>query len=223
MTDTIRHHLTDAILMGYAAGSLPEAFNLVVATHVSMCDECRARLMEFEALGGEVLEETGSAPVADSSWAATLALIADDGWPPARGSGRPPVRSTRAAGVFPSPLQDYVGGDLGAVRWSRLGGGVAQAILPTASDASVRLLRIPGGVKVPDHGHRGLELTLVLQGAFRDERDRFGPGDVEVADASTIHQPVAETGPDCICLAASEAPLRFRNWLPRMAQSFLRI
>ena len=29
----IKHHLTDALLMGYSAGSLPEAFNLVVATH----------------------------------------------------------------------------------------------------------------------------------------------------------------------------------------------
>ncbi len=44
----IRHHLSDAILMGYAAGSLPEAFNLVAATHISLCDECRARMMEFE-------------------------------------------------------------------------------------------------------------------------------------------------------------------------------
>ena len=41
---------------------------------------------------------------------------------------------------------------------------------------------IPAGTAVPDHGHRGTELTLVLQGAFRDETDRFGPGDVEIAD-----------------------------------------
>ena len=36
---TIRHHLSDQLLMAYAAGQLPEAFNLVVATHVSLCDE----------------------------------------------------------------------------------------------------------------------------------------------------------------------------------------
>ena len=33
MTKDIRHHLNDALLMGYAAGTLPEAFDLVVATH----------------------------------------------------------------------------------------------------------------------------------------------------------------------------------------------
>jgi putative transcriptional regulator len=213
----IRHHLTDATLMGYAAGSLPEAFDLIVAAHVSMCDDCRARLAEFEALGGEVLEEQGAAAVQESSLAATLALIADPGWSPA------PPRPAQSRGVLPAPVRDYVGGDLDRVRWQRLGGGVAQAILPTGRDASVRLLRIPGGVRMPDHGHRGTEMTLVLQGAYSDSADRFGPGDVEIADAAMTHQPVAEPGVDCICLAATDAPLRFRSLMPRLAQGFLRI
>ena len=76
---------------------------------------------------------------------------------------------------------------------------------------------------MPDHGHRGMELTLVLQGAFRDETDRFGPGDVEIADESLDHTPVAEAGVDCICLAATDARLRFNALIPRLAQPFLRI
>jgi putative transcriptional regulator len=150
------------------------------------------------------------------SLAATLAMIAD-GAPEAR----PVVK--RRGGVFPAPLQDYVGGDLDAVKWRRVGGGVSDAILRTKGDATVRLLRIPGGVAVPDHGHRGMELTLVLQGAFRDDTDHFGAGDVEVADDALVHKPVAEAGMDCICLAATDAPLRFNALIPRLAQPFLRI
>lgn len=213
----IRHHLTDALLMGYSAGCLPEAFNLVVATHVSLCDECRARLLEFDCLGGEILENAGTAELAESSLAATMALIADSAWEPR------PVRRAPAGGVFPAPLRDYVGGDLDKVRWRRIGGGVSQSIIRTAGSATVRLLRIPGGVAVPDHGHRGLELTLVLQGAFRDESARFGVGDVQVADEAMVHEPVAEPGPDCICLAATEAPLRFNSFVPRVAQRVMRI
>ena len=48
--DQINYHLTDDLLMGYASGILPEAFSLVVATHISLCDECRARLASFEAI-----------------------------------------------------------------------------------------------------------------------------------------------------------------------------
>ena len=225
----IRHHLSDALLMGYSAGQLPEAFNLLVATHISMCDDCRARLESFDALGGALLEDcldtieqAGAAPGDDrpveDSLAATMARIRAAG-PVLR---EKPRRESRK-GLFPAPLAQYVGGDVDAVRWRSVGGGVRQAILRTDGKASARLLRIPGGVSVPDHGHRGTELTLVLQGAFRDEFDRFGPGDVEIATEAEEHTPVAEEGADCICLAATDAPLRFNAALPRLLQPFLRI
>ena len=214
---TIRHHLSDALLMAYSAGQLPEAFSLVVATHVSLCDDCRSRLMAFDTIGGALIEDAAEARMADDSLEATLARIS--GGPQAE-----PARATRSlGGVFPAPLRDYVGGDLSAVRWRSVGMGVRQAILKTDSGATARLLHIPAGQAVPDHGHRGMELTLVLQGAFRDTEDRFGPGDVEIATEDLEHTPGAEVGADCICLAATDAPLRFNRLIPRIAQPFLRI
>lgn len=213
---TIRHHLSEEILMAYSAGDLPEAFALVVATHVSMCDECRARAEAFDALGGAIVEDT-MVDMEAGSLEACMARI-----------GSIPQANARAlrlmTGVLPAPLVDYVGGDLGAVKWRPLGMGVRQSILRTADpSASVRLLAIPGGAAMPDHSHSGLELTLVLQGAFRDQTDRFGRGDVEIADASIEHTPVAEAGQTCICLAATAGPLKFNALLPRLTQSFFRI
>jgi len=213
---SIRHHLTDQLLLAYAAGDLPEAFNLVVATHVSLCDDCRARLASFEAVGGAMLEMADVAEMSEASLMACLDRI--DGL--SQANARRPLKR---AGIFPAPLADYVGGGPNKVKWRNLGMGVRQAILPTGKDASARLLYIPGGQAVPDHGHRGLELTLVLQGAFRDEKDRFGPGDIEIADEAMEHTPVAEEGEVCICLAATDAPLRFNAIIPRLAQPFLRI
>jgi putative transcriptional regulator len=213
----IRHHLSDPLLMAYSAGQLPEAFSLVVATHVSLCDECRSRLLAFDAIGGALIDEADEARMAEDSFEATMARIS--GMPQAM-----PVQASRSMGaVFPAPLRDYVGGDLSAVKWRSVGMGVRQAILKTESGATARLLHIPAGQAVPDHGHRGMELTLVLQGAFRDTEDRFGPGDVEIATEDLEHTPVAEPGVDCICLAATDAPLRFNRLIPRIAQPFLRI
>lgn len=76
---------------------------------------------------------------------------------------------------------------------------------------------------MPDHGHRGLELTLVLQGSFADEVDHFGRGDIEIAGDDLDHQPVAGTEADCICLTATDAPLRFNGLIPRIVQPFLKI
>lgn len=215
---TIKHHLTDALLMGYSAGSLPEAFDLVVATHISVCDDCRARLAEFDALGGEVMMGGDSVDMSADAFAKTLAAISAEAPEAVK-----PARIRRSKDVFPSPLRDYIGGDVDAVRWRRVGGGVRQMILKTDGQATARLLYIPSGVAVPDHGHNGTELTLVLQGAFRDETDSFGVGDIEVANEDLKHTPIAQGDMDCICLAATDAPLRFSGLLPRIAQPFVRI
>ena len=215
----IRHHLSDALLEGYSAGTLPEAFNLLVATHVSLCDERRAGRRARATGGGARRPGAAPAPLAEGALAATLARLKGE-VPAPRPAPRP---APQPAAVFPAPLREYVGGDAGAVRWRPVGGGVRQAILATAGAASARLLYIPGGVAVPDHGHRGMELTLVLQGAFRDETDRFARGDVEIADESLEHTPVAEAGEPCICLAVTDAPLRFNSLIPRLLQPFLKI
>ncbi len=212
----IQHHLTDSLLMAYASGNLSEGFSLVVATHISLCDECRARMEGFEAVGGALIEHE-SVAVDPGSLEATLALIERG-----LGTSSPAIRTSPNA-IFPSPLQDYTGGDLDSVAWKSVGGGVKQAILETDQDTSVRLLSIPGGAAMPDHGHQGMEMTLVLKGAFKDEEDRFGRGDIEIADEDLHHTPIAEEGETCICLAATDAPLRFSGWLPRIAQPFLKI
>ena len=212
---TIKHHISDSLLMAYSAGQLPEAFNLVVATHLSLCDDCRVALGAFDAIGGALVEGGDEAAVSDAALDATLAMIA----------AQKPIADVRLRehGIFPAPLADYVGGDLSAVKWRSLGMGVRQAILPTAKGASVRLLHIPAGQAMPDHGHRGMELTLVLQGAFSDGVGRYNRGDVDVETEKTQHTPVAEEGLPCICLSATDAPLRFTGFIPRILQPLFKI
>ena len=216
---SINHHLSDDILMAYSAGTLPEAFNLMVASHVSLCDECRARVESFDAVGGAVLEDSALSPVAisDDAFAATMALIAGGAVDSAQ------TRPIFHDSVLPAPVQDYVGGGLSDIKWRPVGMGVKQAILPTSKDASARLLYIPAGAAMPDHGHKGLEMTMVLQGAFIDDGERFARGDVEMADSDLDHTPVADIGEDCICLAVSDGALQFKSLLPKIAQPFLRI
>jgi putative transcriptional regulator len=216
--NNVKHHLTDSLLMAYSAGTLPEAFNLIVAAHISLCDECRAQLASFDSVGGALLEESDAALMAEDSFAETMRLITSGALAPLPKPSRPAGRA-----VLPAPVRDYVGGDLDKVKWQSIGMGVKQSILRTSKDASIRLLYIPAGTAVPDHGHRGMELTLVLQGAFVDETDRFGPGDIEIADEELNHTPIADIGEDCICLAATDAPLRFNKLIPRIAQPFFRI
>ncbi|AEI95756.1 ChrR family anti-sigma-E factor [Roseobacter litoralis] len=217
MTDTIKHHLNDAVLMAYSAGTLPEAFNLIVAAHLSLCDSCRAQAESFDALGGALLEQNADTDMDNNSFANTMDLIAG-------GDIAVTVPAAEMTpGVLPKPIQDYVGGDLDSIKWKPIGMGVKQAILPTSKDATARLLLIPAGTAMPDHGHKGTEMTMVLKGAFQDDDGYFARGDVEIADSDLHHTPVADIHEDCICLAVADAPLEFNRLLPKIAQRFLRI
>ena len=208
----INHHVSEELLVAYAAGALPYPFALVVATHLSMCDECRVRLAAHETMAGLIVEETAAMDVDPDLKSRVLAML-DEPAPVA-----PPVQG---AGIFPAFLFEAL--NFEPPRWKHLGFGSRQSILSDDNQGSVRLLYIPAGQAVPDHGHNGLELTLVLQGAFSDSTGRFGVGDLEIANDDLEHTPIAEEGEPCICLAATDASLRFNSLIPRLLQPILKI
>lgn len=210
--NNISHHITDELLLDYAAGRLSEVFSLVVASHVSLCDECRARLTAHEMAGGVLIDTDEGAELSDGLLDGVMGQL-DNAVKEA------PVY--KRSSIFPAPVMEALKGR--PPKWKPLGRGVRQSILKHDKSGSVRLLYIPPGLNVPDHTHGGLELTLVLQGSFSDEAGRFGVGDVEVANDDVEHQPVAGKGEACICLAATDAPLRFNSFVPRLFQPLFRI
>jgi putative transcriptional regulator len=175
-------------------------------------------LAACDAVGGVLLDvtDTPKTQMQPDSFAATMAIIE-------QGESTATAPIAKKTSLLPIPLQDYIGGDLSEVKWRPIGMGVRQAILPTSAQASARLLMIPAGAAMPDHGHHGLEMTMVLQGAFQDEDGYFARGDVDIADSDLEHTPMADIHEDCICLAVSDAPLRFKGIFPRIIQSFIRI
>ena len=208
----ITHHIADDLLRAFATGNLPHPFAVVVAAHLSLCDACRAEAEAVEMLGGALLD--GIAPVAVSAGAGQRLIAAVQAAPPM-------PDAPAGSGIFPAAVMQALGGQ--PPKWRMLGGGIRQQILSADTQGSLRLLYIPPGRAVPEHSHGGLELTLVLQGSFSDSQGRFGRGDVETAHDDIDHQPIA--GPDgpCICLAATDAPLRFRGMIPRLLQPLFRI
>lgn len=219
---SIKHHPSEAAVLDYVAGALDEAWSLAIATHLALCPDCRRLADKFEAMGGALIDEAPMTDVAPSDLDAVMARLDDDVEAPAR-----PKAAPRPAGrppVLPEPLRSYAGGDIDSLRWRRLGGGAEQLILDIPSSPAVaRLLRIPAGRPVPEHSHRGAEMTMVLAGAFSDVTGRYDRGDLQEADETLQHQPHAAPGEDCICLAVTDAPLRFKNIVARIAQPFLRI
>lgn len=216
----IDHHIPDEILLAYASGSAPEAWSLIVATHLALCPQCRERVSEHERMGGSLLESLPPEALTEDAFDLLMKKI--DGQPEQEVTVKEPV--VRVPSVLPEPLRSYVGGDLHALKWRRLGKGVLHIPIETKDgQAQARLLKVPAGKPVPTHGHNGDELTLVLTGSFKTHQGEFRRGDIETADGDVEHTPMAGEGEDCICLAVTDAPLRFKSLGAKLVQPFIGI
>ncbi len=217
----IVHHPDSATLVSYAAGNLDEGFATLVAAHVAQCSICRAALRKIESVGGALLETVDDAPVSYSALERTLSQLDQT----SADEIRVPAPNAKKISDVPAPLARLLDGGLDDIAWKTVAPGVAKYPLPVSRAARSRLtmLKIAPGTKVPDHGHGGMELTLVLKGSYRDTFGRFGPGDLADLDEHVEHQPVVDSNEPCICVVATEAPTRFTNVFGRLLQPIVGI
>lgn len=215
----IEHHVSDDLLLEYAAGALDEASSLLIATHLALCPPCRAVVRDAEAMGGALLDGEPPEAMSERSPNNVLERVAR---PPAD----PAVRANTHGGAdrwaganLPQPLRGYVTETLSQRPWRRIAPGLRQLVLGTASGpTTARLFHLAPGKRIPVHSHRGLELTLVLQGTYRDECATFARGDVAQLDDLVTHRPVVDPSEECLALAVTQAPLRFRSTVMRLIQ-----
>jgi putative transcriptional regulator len=204
----IKYHPAPENLLSCSAGSMPEALAAVMASHLDMCPQCRSELSVFDALGGALLQEIQ--PVAlENPFTGQHKVLAEKSHSLAE-----------AIGDVPRPLQHIVGHSLADIDWSRIGIGIWQHLLPLSQtgDASLRLIKVSPGQKLPDHGHSGAEMTLVLRGAFGDQLGFYRAGDVIELDEDAEHAPIADASLGCICLVATSGKLRFKGIAGRFVQ-----
>lgn len=215
---TITHHIDQTTLVAYSAGTLPSGLNLVVKAHLELCARCRKDVIAANEIGASFLDDVTE--VDSSSKTTVMAKIQT------ATLHRLPIARGVAESDLPRALHSILGTtDLSRLKWRKSGPGVAMVKLPMESGEQgfFGLLRIQPGHKVPDHGHSGTELTLILRGAYQDEIGHFARGDIADLDESVSHTPVATGEEACICLVANDAPTRFRSWPARFAQRFIGI
>ncbi len=211
----IAHHIDDATLMSYVAGSLPEALSAVVVTHLAVCGECRSKVHEMDLIGAALLSN-----LQPSALGSDMPRTPRRDPLPRVDEGDEILAAVERSGDVPGPLSRLVGSDLSSVRWKRLGLGVwhLPIQLSGSSHGDLRLLKIAPGQVMPEHGHGGTELTMVLAGSYSDEIGTYHPGDVADLDDEVEHSPVADRKLGCICLIASEEKARFKGPFARFVQ-----
>ncbi|WP_298632797.1 ChrR family anti-sigma-E factor [uncultured Umboniibacter sp.] len=197
----MNHHPSNEVLLKHASGLLTDSLGLIVACHIDMCESCCKTYKQYESLAAEMVVESSGEQVSPELFdrmMASLDQVRDVEADPATVPG------------LPKPLWRLVPQGLDQLNWKGMFKSVQTFDVETGDPRYVgRFYKILAGSKLPQHSHRGNEITLVLKGSFSDEMGRYNEGDFIVANETTEHQPVAGMEEDCICFAVLDAPIRF--------------
>ena len=122
-------------------------------------------------------------------------------------------------------MSNYINTSIEDIKWKSLVPGIKQINLDIKSKkaGTVRLLNISPGKTILSHSHSGIEMSLILQGSYTDEKGHFSVGDAFDLDRETSHQPYIDSKENCIALIATEGPLIYEGALGKALQPFIGI
>ncbi len=229
----VRHHPSGSMLLAHAAGAHTWPMSISIAAHLQMCTLCRQKAYDLNDIGGALLEsvpEEKPSPEAFRRLMGKIEQRSDNPRPvrlpakatdkekePARPTGKRRSASTRCsedllAAPLPRVLRALLPRD-GQLTWNRVTPSLRIARINVGQGADqIAFYHIAAGGKVANHGHRGLEVTLVLSGNFSDAVGLYSPGDFVVKDEGDIHRPTATQDQACVYLSVAQASMVRHGW-----------
>lgn len=194
------------LLAEYASGAAPVGTSLLIACQLTKAPESRARVGEMERIGGALLKDEAAAPLSDQCLEAVMARLDD----------APCATScTNTDGPLPQPLVKAIPVPFDDIPWSFRLPGVHEYILDGYGEEKVSILRARPGSAVPQHTHRGRELTLVMSGVLQDGDGVYRAGDVASNDEDDDHRPRIIGDEMCYCLTVLNGNLHFTGTFSR--------
>ncbi|MFN2375834.1 MAG: ChrR family anti-sigma-E factor, partial [Candidatus Binatia bacterium] len=212
-----RHHPQEDLLLSHATCHEHPAVGLLMATHARLCAECREAIDDLEVIGSAFLDGEEEMPVSACARERTLAAIAGS-----RGTRPPVAAASGAAESGRAELAAKVDFVL-SLRQSREKGkwhwrapGVREVRMPLQwNGIPVTVAQLRSGLHIPQHTHKGRELTLILCGSLTDDRATYAAGDVLDYDSSVSHEQFVGSEEDCLCLVVNESRLVPQTMLGR--------
>ncbi|AZG35944.1 MULTISPECIES: ChrR family anti-sigma-E factor [Shewanella] len=218
----INYHPDPHLLSLHAKGELPLSMSMAISAHAEFCQHCQQQLDQMTiTLSDQQFNTTAAPQSVDSTDNNQLdALLAqflnstldtleaaqpntdnsiEDNSVSIKGHHYPLPR------VFRKKINASWQG-IGKVSRLRLDTGEPQA--------RASLLHIAANGEIPEHTHKGAELTLLLAGEFSDCYNTYKPGDFMLLDKEHQHSPKTLEG--CLCYTIVDAPLYFTKGISKL-------
>lgn len=218
-------HPTQEMLEKFANGELPATLAAAVSIHAEMCSECRAQISAYTEQQADsgfngVSSHASSANVNEKDAFAGIdiddmiaAITATDEIDIALEDKEKTITVKGKEYVLPRALTNMT-----MSNWSSIGKLARSRVELGEGEIRASLLQIQPGGSVPEHTHKGFELTLLLDGSFEDDMGVYGPGDFIVLDGKHTHNPVSHEG--CLCYTVSNDAQHFTQGINKLLNPF---
>lgn len=216
----IKYHPQHELLSLHIKGELPLSMSLAISAHAELCDICQQKLnriteCETAATFDNNIESNISVDL-DSEMSSLLAHMMQETLDeldanPAQPYNEGVTEVTVKDQSYPLPraFRHQIN-----AQWQGIG-KVSRLRLNTGEEqARASLLHIAPQGEIPEHTHKGSELTLLLAGEFSDEYNTYRPGDFMLLDENHQHSPKTMTG--CLCYTIVDAPLYFTKGFSKL-------
>ncbi|MBU2872113.1 ChrR family anti-sigma-E factor [Colwellia sp. E2M01] len=232
----ITHHPKFELIQLFVNGQLPASLSAAIAIHADMCPKCQQQIallteqmaevsFEEDSLQADLEQSltTDNDSTADYSTdltdEETLESLSIDDMVDAITMSDELAQTTVAADktiiyqnenyVLPKTLSSMTLG-----KKATIGKLSRTRIQLNENEVRTSLLQIAPGGGVPEHTHKGFELTLLLEGSFHDEKGEYVKGDFIMLDSSVQHHPISKDG--CLCYTVANDALHFTQGINKL-------
>ena len=220
----INRHPSLEHLLSFAEGSLSSGESLIVSAHCDMCSHCRSKVEQFtKELAHESFAESSTLPTHDSYSSMFEAIVQQPVADQIKASGTNQITTDSHIELdgrkfkLPRTLQRYASA---TGNWSRLVGKLWQAPVDIGGMGKAHFIFMEKGGSVPEHTHKGNELTLVINGEFSDGISSYKDGDFIAMDNAHTHAPVSHDEDGCLVFSIVDEPLHFTSGVARLLNPF---
>jgi putative transcriptional regulator len=216
----INFHPSFTQLRSFSAGNCEPALALMISAHVDMCPQCHQDCIEFQAeLASELFTRQASVAPLDSQFYAMMSVITAL---PETKITAPEIfcTSIELDGKFfelPRALSRHV---KKTGNWSRLVGKLWQAPVDLGDIGIANFMYMEKGGRVPEHTHKGTEMTLVVDGQYGDGIAEYDSGDFTIMNNTHNHLPHSQADDGCLVFTLIDQPLHFTAGIARLLNPF---
>lgn len=218
----IKHHPKFELIQSFVNGDLPASLSAGISIHASMCPTCQQKISLLTDQVAELNFDESATNIAHSGGdlvaEGILAMNFDDMINGITDSDAidvmQPVETKTISFKdksyeLPSVLNNMMLG-----KTAHIGKLARKRVQLDENEIHTNLLHMEPSGSVPQHTHKGFELTLLLEGSFHDEKGEYVKGDFIMLDGEHLHNPISSSG--CLCYTVANDAMHFTQGINKL-------